>query len=378
MKIRKGLAVAAGSIAMVLALGACAGEGAGSGSSNDDSPAEAGNADNADDQDFSVGIAMPTQSMQRWLDDGRYMKEGFEELGYNVDLQYAEDDIPTQIAQLENMITQGVDALVIATVDGESLTNIAESAAEHDIPIIAYDRLIIGTDAVDYYATFDNYEVGQIQARYIEEKLDLQNNDGPFNIEIFAGSPDDTPAQFFYKGAIDLLQPYIDDGTLVVQSGQTDFQQIAILRWDSSEAQARMDNLMTGHYGDKDLHAVLSPNDSIALGIVASLESLGFGDAGNPYPLITGQDAEKAAMNSILAGKLTMSVFKDTRLLAQTGVDIVDAILNGQEPEVNDTESYDNGVKVVPAYLHAPEPVDIDNYEEVLIDSGYYTPEDLE
>lgn len=363
---------------MVLALGACAGEGAGSGSSNDDSPAEAGSADNAGDQDFSVGIAMPTQSMQRWLDDGRYMKEGFEKLGYNVDLQYAEDDIPTQIAQLENMITQGVDALVIATVDGESLTNIAESAAEHDIPIIAYDRLIIGTDAVDYYATFDNYEVGQIQARYIEEKLDLQNNDGPFNIEIFAGSPDDTPAQFFYKGAIDLLQPYIDDGTLVVQSGQTDFQQIAILRWDSSEAQARMDNLMTGYYGDKELHAVLSPNDSIALGIVASLESLGFGDAGNPYPIITGQDAEKAAMNSILAGKLTMSVFKDTRLLAQTGVDIVDAILNGKEPEVNDTESYDNGVKVVPAYLHAPEPVDIENYEEVLIDSGYYTLEDLE
>ncbi len=374
MKIRNGFAVAATGLTLALALTACAGEGAGSSNGDDAQPA----ADSNGDDSFSVGIAMPTQSMQRWLDDGRHMKEGFEELGYDVDLQYAEDDIPTQVSQLENMITQGVDALVIATVDGESLTNIAESAAEHDIPIIAYDRLIIGTDAVDYYATFDNYEVGQIQARYIEEKLDLENEDGPFNIEIFAGSPDDTPAQFFYQGAMDLLQPYIDDGTLVVQSGQTDFQQIAILRWDSAEAQARMDNLMTGHYGDKELDAVLSPNDSIALGIVASLESLGFGSADSPYPIITGQDAEKAAMNSILQEKLTMSVFKDTRKLAQTGVDMVDAILNGEEPEVNDTESYDNGVKVVPAFLHAPTPVDITNYEEVLIDSGYYTPEDLE
>lgn len=362
---------------MAMALSACAGDGAGSSSSTPEE-APAAQSGEASGDGFSVGIAMPTQSMQRWLDDGRHMKEGFEKLGYDVDLQYAEDDIPTQIAQLENMITQGVDALVIATVDGESLTNIADSAAENGIPIVAYDRLIIGTDAVDYYATFDNFEVGQIQARYIEEKLDLKNEEGPFNIEIFAGSPDDTPAQFFYKGAMEILQPYIDDGTLVVQSGQTDFQQIAILRWDSAEAQARMDNLMTAHYGDKELDAVLSPNDSIALGIVASLESLGFGSGDLPYPIITGQDAEKAAMNSVLAGKLTMSVFKDTRKLAQTGVDIVDAILNGKEPEVNDTESYDNGVKVVPAFLHAPVAVDITNYEEILIDSGYYTPEDLE
>ncbi|GAE34770.1 L-arabinose-binding periplasmic protein precursor AraF [Halalkalibacter akibai JCM 9157] len=197
-----------------------------------------------------VGIAMPTKSSERWVHDGNNMVSQFEELGYKTILQYAEDVVENQISQIENMITQGVDVLVIASIDGEALTSVLESANAAGIPVISYDRLIKGTDHVSYYATFDNFQVGVLQGSYIIESLDLDNQAGPFNIELFGGSPDDNNAYFFYDGALSVLQPYIDEGKLVVKSGQTGMDKVSTLRWDAALAQARMDNLLSTFYTD--------------------------------------------------------------------------------------------------------------------------------
>ena len=324
-----------------------------------------------------IGIAMPTKSSERWVHDGNNMKAEFEKRGYRVDLQYAEDIVENQISQLENMITKGVDLLVIASIDGESLTNVLDKAAKEGIPVIAYDRLIRKSEHVSYYATFDNFKVGVLQASYIEKALDLKSGAGPFNIELFAGSPDDNNAYFFFDGAMSVLQPYIDNGQLVVRSGQTDFDQVATLRWDGATAQARMDNLLSAFYTTERVDAVLSPYDGISIGIISSLKGVGYGTADKPMPVITGQDAELASIKSIIAGEQTSTVFKDTRELAKKAVEMAEAVLNGEEPEVNDTTTYHNGVKVVPSYLLEPVSVDINNYKEVLIDSGYYTEDQL-
>jgi len=325
-----------------------------------------------------IGVAMPTQSLQRWNQDGANMKKLLEEKGYKVDLQYANNDVNTQIQQLENMITKKCKILVIASIDGSALTEVLRKAAENDIRVIAYDRLLMNSEHVDYYATFDNFKVGVIQGRYIEEKLGLKENEGPFHIELFAGSPDDNNALFFYGGAMSILQPYIDEGKLMVPSGQTEFSVIAIHAWDSATAQARMDNLITAHYADgKRLDAVLSPNDSLAIGIITSLTNAGYGTPEKPYPVITGQDCDKANVKAMIKGQQSMSIFKDTRTLAAKVVEMVEAILKGEEVPVNDTETYYNGVKIVPSYLCEPVYADVNNYKELLIDSGYYTEEDL-
>ncbi len=325
----------------------------------------------------TVGIAMPTQSSQRWIQDGGNMKDILEERGYKVDLQYAEDNIDAQVNQLENMIVKGADALVIASIDGESLTNVLEKAADAGIPVIAYDRLIRNSPHVSYYATFDNFLVGVQQGGYIVEKLGLENGNGPFNIEIFAGSPDDNNAYFFFDGAMSELQPYIDNGQLVIKSGQTAFEQVATLRWDGATAQQRMDNILTAHYSDAAVDAVLSPYDGISIGILSSLKSVGYGSS-KEMPIVTGQDAEIPSVKSILAGEQAHTVFKDTRTLAKRAASMVDAVLQGKEAEVNDTSTYDNGVKVVPSYLEQPVSVDITNWEEALIDTGYYTKSQLQ
>ena len=329
-----------------------------------------------DDGEMTVGISMPTQSSERWIADGDNMVSYFEELGYKTELQYAEDVVENQVAQIENMITLGVDALVIAAVDGEALTSVLESADAEGIPVISYDRLIMNSDHVDYYATFDNYEVGVLQGQYIIDSLDLENEDGPFNIELFAGSPDDNNAHFFFNGAISVLQPYLDEGKLVVGSGQMDFNQISILRWDGATAQSRMDNLLSSNYGGgEELDAVLAPADLLSIGILASLKSVGY--SADDMPIITGQDADVPSVNAIIAGEQAMTVFKDTRVLAEKAVEMTEAVLNEEEPEVNDTDTYDNNVKVVPSFLETPVVVDVDNYEELLIDSGYYTEDQL-
>ena len=324
-----------------------------------------------------VGISMPTKSSERWVSDGESMVKEFEALGYKTDLQYAEDVVENQVAQLENMITKGVNILVIAPIDGESLTNVLDQASKAGVKVISYDRLIKKTEHISYYATFDNFKVGVLQASYIEEKLGLKDGKGPYNIELFAGSPDDNNAYFFFDGAMSVLQPYIDSGKLVVRSGQTSIEQVATLRWDGAVAQSRMDNLLSAHYATEQVHAVLSPYDGISIGIISSLKGVGYGTGSQPMPIITGQDAELASVKSIIAGEQTQTVFKDTRELAKKAVAMADAVLKGQEAEVNDTTTYDNGVKVVPSYLLEPISVDATNYEDVLVGSGYYTKEEL-
>jgi putative multiple sugar transport system substrate-binding protein len=325
-----------------------------------------------------VGISMPTKSSERWVHDGNNMKAEFEKRGYKVDLQYAEDIVENQVSQIENMITKGVDVLVIAAIDGESLTNVLDKANSEGVKVIAYDRLIRKSEHVSYYATFDNFKVGVLQASYIEQALGLKDGKGPFNIELFAGSPDDNNAYFFFDGAMSVLQPYIDNGQLVVRSGQTNFDQVATLRWDGATAQARMDNLLSAHYTTERVDAVLSPYDGISIGIISSLKGVGYGSEGKPMPVITGQDAELASVKSIIAGEQTSTIFKDTRELAKKAAEMAEAVLKGEEPEVNDTTTYDNGVKVVPSYLLEPVSVDKSNYKEVLIDSGYYTEDQLQ
>lgn len=324
-----------------------------------------------------VGISMPTKSSERWVNDGENMVKEFKALGYKTDLQYAEDVVENQVSQIENMITKGVSVLVVAPIDGEALTDVLEKANKQDIQVIAYDRLIKNSKYVSYYATFDNFKVGVLEGSYIEQKLGLKDGKGPFNIELFAGSPDDNNAYFFFDGAMSVLKPYIESGKLVIKSGQTKFEQGATLRWDGAVAQARMDNLLSAHYTTEKIDAVLSPYDGISIGIISSLKGVGYGKADKPMPVITGQDAELASVKSIIAGEQTQTVFKDTRELAKKAVAMADAILKGKEAEVNDTKTYDNGKKVVPAYLLEPVSVDAANYKSVLVESGYYTEKEL-
>ncbi|BBC01314.1 putative multiple sugar transport system substrate-binding protein [Bradyrhizobium japonicum] len=320
----------------------------------------------------TIGIAMPTKSSARWIDDGNNMVKVLKERGYGTDLQYAEDDIPNQLSQVENMVTKGAKVLVIAAIDGTTLSDVLKQAKAQGITVIAYDRLIRDTPNVDYYATFDNFQVGVLQAQSIENALGLKEGKGPFNIELFGGSPDDNNAYFFYDGAMSVLKPYIDSGKLVVGSGQTGMNKVATLRWDGATAQARMDNLLSAFYGKKRVDAVLSPYDGLSIGIISSLKSVGYGSKDQPMPYISGQDAEVPSIKAMLRGEQYSTIFKDTRDLAKVTADMVDAVLSKKDVSVNDTKTYNNGVKVVPSYLLKPVVVDKTNWEKVLIDSGYY------
>jgi putative multiple sugar transport system substrate-binding protein len=356
------ITIVAGGLALSLA--ACGGD--------DDSAASGG-----DGGKGTIGVAMPTKSSERWIADGNNIKEQLEAEGYDVDLQYAEDDIPTQVSQVENMITKGVDTLVIAAIDGTALGEVLETAESQDIDIIAYDRLIRDSEAVDYYTTFDNFKVGVLQAESLVKGLE-ERGKGPYNVELFAGSPDDNNATFFWDGAMSILQPMIDSGDIVVPSGQTDFDQAAILRWDPATAQKRMEDILTKTYSSETVEGVLSPYDGLSLGIIAALQGNGYGGGGKELPVVTGQDAEVQSVKSILAGEQYSTIFKDTRELAKVTVDMIKAVGEGEEPEVNDTETYDNGVKVVPSYLLKPVEVDASNWEEILIGSGYYTKDQVQ
>ncbi|NDZ14236.1 sugar ABC transporter substrate-binding protein [Variovorax sp. WS11] len=319
-----------------------------------------------------IAISMPTKSSARWIADGSNMVKYFKEKGYKTDLQYADDDIPNQLAQIENMVTKGSKVLVIAAIDGTTLSDVLQKAADKGVKVIAYDRLIKGSKNVDYYATFDNFQVGVLQAQSIEKALDLKSGKGPFNIELFGGSPDDNNAFFFYNGAMSVLDPYIKSGKLVVRSKQMGMDKVGTLRWDGAVAQSRMDNLLSAYYSKDRVDAVLSPYDGLSIGILSSLKGVGYGSPQQPMPIVSGQDAEVPSVKSILRKEQTSTVFKDTRELAKVTVAMVDAMLAGKTPEVNDTKTYNNGVKVVPSYLLKPVSVDSSNWKPVLVDSGYY------
>ncbi len=325
----------------------------------------------------TVGISMPTKTSTRWISDGETMEKLFKESGYTPDLQFADDDIPNQLAQIENMVTKGAKVLVIAAIDGTTLSDILQKAHDAGVKVIAYDRLIRDSGNVDYYATFDNFQVGVLQATSLVEGLKLDGATEPKNVELFGGSPDDNNAFFFYDGAMSVLQPLIDAKKIVVKSGQMGMDQVGTLRWDGAVAQARMENLLSSTYTDAKVDGVLSPYDGLSIGIISALKGVGYGSGDMPMPIVTGQDAELPSVKSILAGEQYSSVFKDTRELAKVAVNMTDAIMGGKEPEINDTKTYDNGVKVVPSYLLKPVSVDKTNVKDVLVGAGYYTEDQI-
>lgn len=321
-----------------------------------------------------VGVSMPTKDLQRWNQDGENMQKLLEEAGYTVDLQFASNDVQQQLNQVTNMINGGCEVLVIAAIEGSSLGSALDLAKEKNIPVIAYDRLLMESDAVSYYATFDNYKVGTVQGTYVKEQLDLDNAAGPFNLEITAGDPGDNNANFFYSGAIDVLKPYIESGKLVVKSGQVEFNDVATPTWKTEVAQTRADSILSSFYADgSNIDAWLCSNDSTALGVTNALEASYDGE----WPIITGQDCDKSNVKNMIAGKQSMSVFKDTRTLAAQVVKMVGQILSGATVDVNDTETYNNNKIVVPSFLCEPVFADVNNYKELLLDSGYYTEDDL-
>ena len=319
-----------------------------------------------------VAVSMPTKSSARWIADGDNMVKYLKEKGYSTDLQYADDDIPNQLAQIENMVTKQPKVLVIAAIDGTTLTDVLKKAHDAGVKVIAYDRLIKGSPNVDYYATFDNFQVGVLQAQSIVDKLGLKAGKGPFNIELFGGSPDDNNAFFFYDGAMSVLNPYLKSGKLVVRSKQMGMDKVGTLRWDGAVAQARMDNLLSAYYGKDKVNAVLSPYDGLSIGILSSLKGVGYCTPQQACPVVSGQDAEIPSVKSILRGEQYSTIFKDTRELAKVTVSMIDAMMSGKQPEINDTKTYNNGVKVVPSYLLKPLPVDASNWKQLLVDSGYY------
>ncbi|TGB03034.1 sugar ABC transporter substrate-binding protein [Streptomyces sp. MZ04] len=328
----------------------------------------------------TVGLAMPTKASERWIADGKNMAEQFQKAGYETDLQYGDDKVENQVAQLENMITKGHRLLVVAAIDGSALTDVLAQAHDAGIPVISYDRLIMGTKNVDYYASFDNERVGELQGQYILDQLKLEEPDKKsgdrFTVELFAGSPDDNNTKYFWNGAMKVLQPYFDSGQLVVGSKQTKMSQATTLRWDGGTAQKRMDDLISKNYGDRQVDAVLSPYDGISIGIISALKSAGYGSEDQPLPVVTGQDAELASVKSIIAGDQTQTVFKDTRKLAKQAVQMGDAVLTGKKPEVNNTKDYNNGKKTVPSYLLKPVSIDRKN-TQLLVVEGYFTARQL-
>ncbi len=359
--MRKILAIAAAG-AMVLTMSSC-------GRSDDGE----GSAGISGGEKGTIGVAMPTKTSERWIKDGDYMKSELEKAGYKVNLQYANDDIPTQVTQVNDMVTRENQVLVVASIDGTALAGVLKQAKEAGIPVIAYDRLLRSTQAVDYYTTFDNLKVGVQQAESLVKGLEASGVEKPWNVELFAGSPDDNNATFFFNGAMQVLQPLIDSGDIVIPSGETDFKTVATLRWDAAVAKKRMENLLTKSYSNKDVHGVLAPYDGLSRGIIAALKGSGYGSGGKDLPVITGQDAEIESVKSIRAGEQYSSIFKNTRDLDTATVKMIQQIAEDKKVEVNDTKTYDNGVKVVPTQLLEPVDVDKANAVAVLTKANYYT-----
>ena len=368
------------SLVMAASLAACGGAGTSGGTAGD-----AGGSDAAEESGGSgaktVGIAMPTKSLERWNRDGEYLKAQFEAAGYNAELKYSDNDTNQQNNDIQAMIADGVDLLLIAAIDGNTLTQTLADAKDAGIPVIAYDRLIMNTDAVSYYVSFDNYTVGVLQGQYVRDALDLDNVDGPFNIEFTAGDPADNNAGYFFSGAFDTLQPYIEAGKLVIPSGKTTFEQVATPAWSTDTALENMQNTLASYYsGGEVLDVALCSNDSTALGVAQAIQS---DYAGSNSPIITGQDGDIANLRNIVDGVQTMTVYKNVSDEAGVTLDVATAILEGGTPDESllssltveaafDTESYNNGAGIVPSFLLVPYVITKDNLQ-LLVDTGLYT-----
>ncbi len=368
--MRKLVAVAAAA-ALALTFSAC-------GRTETASPAASGSASgSAAATKGTIGVAMPTKTSERWIKDGDFIKQQLEAAGFQVNLQYANDDIPTQVTQVNDMVTRNNQMLVVAAIDGVALKGVLGQAKEANIPVIAYDRLLRETDAVSYYTTFDNFKVGVLQGESLLKGLEASGAPKPWNVELFAGSPDDNNATFFFNGAMSILQPKIDAGDIKIQSAETDFNKVATLRWDAAVAKKRMENILTKSYSDKDVNGVLAPYDGLSRGIIAALKGSGYGSGGKKLPVVTGQDAELESVKMILKGEQYSTVFKDTRELAKATVKMIGEIASGAKPTVNDEKTYNNGVKVVPTMLLEPVSCDASNIKDVLLKAGYYTEAEL-
>lgn len=340
------------------------------------------NKNGADSEKKKVGISMPTKSLERWNRDGSYLEEQFKKEGYDVEIIYSDNDTEQQVKDLQSMISDKVDILVVAAVDGDTLSTVLEDAKEQNIPVISYDRLIMNTDAISYYVSFDNYKVGQLQGQYIIDTLKLDSPKKKYNMEITAGDPADNNSIFFYNGAMDILKKYIDDGTVNIVSKQKEFDKVVTPQWSVDEALNRMQDILSTFYadGNNQLDIALCSNDSTALGVTQAIES---DYAGKNTPLITGQDGDIENLKNIIDGKQAMTVYKAIEKEAVVTLELVKSILDGENSDASltdkfdcecsyDTESYHNSIKKIPSYLLVPEVITKDNYKEKLVDTGYY------
>lgn len=329
-----------------------------------------------------IGISMPTQSLERWNRDGEYLDQQFKDAGYDTTLTYSDNESGKQVNDIQNMLADGVDLLIVAAIDGESLNTAMDEAAAANVPVISYDRLILN-DAVSYYVSFDNYTVGKLQGEYIVDTLDLDNaGDKTYNLEITAGDPADNNATYFYNGAMDVLNPYIESGVLVVPSGQTDFDTVATAQWDTNTALNRAQNVLSSYYADgKQVDVWLCSNDSTALGVAQAITS---DYKGTNTVLITGQDGDEANLKNIVDGIQSMTVYKNVSNEAIVTLELAKAMLNGDTIDGSlidkfgvdcsyDTDSYETseGTKC-PSFLLVPDVITKDNLDE-LVDTGLYT-----
>lgn len=343
-----------------------------------DTKTDDGEAGGTSDGGKKISLSMPSQSQQRWSFDAANMKKELEAKGYSVDVQFAEDDPAKQAEQIEQMIAAQADCLVIAATEPGELAAAADAAKSAGIPVIAYDRLIMDTDAVYYYVSFDNKGTGTMIGKTIAEKAGLDNlADGEYKtIEFFIGSADDKNARLVYNGLMEVLQPYLDSGRLICRTERTSFDDTSIKEWSPEKAKQRCEDYLAGYYTEEELDICAAASDGLASGCISAMQAAGY--TASNWPVISGQDCELDACKNILDGTQSFSIYKDSRVLAQKCAAMVEAVLNGTEAEINDTEQYDNNKLIVPAYLCTPQAVDKDNLKEVLVDGGYYTQEQID
>lgn len=387
--MKRKLIVAMITTAMVASLAGCGSSSASTSADTKDSAESTEAADTAEESGDTaaagtgkIGISMPTQSLERWNRDGAYLDEQFKQAGFETVLTYSDNDSGKQVNDIQNMLADDVDLLIVAAIDGEALNTAMNEAADANVPVIAYDRLILN-DAVSYYVSFDNYTVGTLQGQFIVDQLDLDNaGDKTYNLEITAGDPADNNAGYFFNGAMDVLKPYIEKGTLNVPSGQTDFDTVATAQWNTDTALERAQNVLASYYADgTQLDVWLCSNDSTALGVAQAVTS---DYKGSNSVLITGQDGDEANLKNIVDGVQTMTVYKNVSNESIVTLGLAEAILNGDTIDDSltstfgvecafDTESYETSAgNKCPSFLLVPNVITKDNLQD-LVDTGLYT-----